>query len=137
MKMTKLLLFAACVAPLLIIDTAQSAINNQCTQIEINQVYQHDQLEPGNTDSVSEIYEAQIATLNDFAKQQGLNKLTIKAIPPELDAANAKPEKSEITIAMTFERDNDASIIDKINIELKPLNFSYSAVILKNILCEV
>lgn len=136
MRIIKLLLVTSCVTPLLVIDTVQSAINERCTSVEINQIYYYDQSSPGNSEPLSKIYDKQVTALNAFAIKEGLNNLSIIS-ETEDPKSQDTPTKLEMAISMTFERDNYDNIIDKINTELNPESFSYSSLILKNTLCKI
>ena len=136
MRIIKLLLVTSCVTPLLVIDTVQSAINERCTTVAINQIYYHDHSSPEHSETLSQIYEKQVAALNAFAIKEGLDNLSI--ISETKDSKNKDtPNKLEMAISMTFERSNYDNIIDKINTELDLSSFSFSSLILKNTLCKI
>ncbi|MEG3753368.1 hypothetical protein [Psychromonas arctica] len=135
MRIIKLLLVTSCVTPLLVIDTVQSAINERCTTVEINQVYYHDHSSTEHSETLSQLYDKQVTALNAFAIKEGLDNLSIIS---ETEDSKSKdiPDKLEMNVSMTFERGNYDNIIDKINTELNPDSFSYSSLILKNTLCK-
>ncbi|RBW46661.1 hypothetical protein DS885_07135 [Psychromonas sp. B3M02] len=137
MKKMKTLLFALCVAPLIIIDSAHSDTMKmeQCSRLEINQIYQHDQSK--NPQTTSQLYGKQITTLNNIAEKEGLHTLSIIPVNPEHATDDEIIDKSELAILMTFTGSNDNQILDKINADLKPLNFTYSSLILKKVSCNV
>ena len=134
--MTSLLL-TMCLAPVLSINSLQAATNTQCTKIEINQVYQQNQSAVENPPALSEIYDQQVVTLNNFAEDHNLTDFDVIAGAANLSPTNESPDKSEMIIAVTFKRNDDPQIFDKLYTALNPLNFSYSSLISTNYVCEI
>ncbi|WP_409439525.1 hypothetical protein [Psychromonas sp. GE-S-Ul-11] len=128
MKNIKSLYLVLCLAPLLFINNSIADEVAPCPTVKLNQVHYYQVFSIDKKSSLTDLYNKQIKLLNAFASNNKLERFKVLNQDMSISATSYIPNLLEVNFSISFESKFDQSLLDKINAEFSPQNFSFSVI---------
>ena len=119
---------ALCCMPLLLNNYLQADEIESCPIVKMNQINYFQLFSIEKTRSVTELYQKQMGTLERFATQHNLQRFKVLSKDINVASTSYIPNLLEVNLSVTFESEYDETLLDKVNTEFSPQNFSFSVV---------
>ena len=99
-----------------------------CPTIKMNQISYYLVYSVAKEKSVTELFNQQRKKLTDFSKKYQLSHFNITSEDASVGANNYIADAMEVSFSFNFESVFDASLIDKVRMDLTPQNISFSVI---------